>query len=128
MNWLRCCISGLSSTDWGAVWLSAFSGRGVQDDQFPAVSKVVVGSRECRWFEIGSAFATDRVEKSGRVARVWWTVVDGGLLCRRRTEKGREAVVGSGLGCVIVGPAVVRCFWWRVRGMPAQGAGQVRSC
>lgn len=52
-----------------------------------------------------------------------------GLLCRRKTEKGREAVVGSGLGCVIVGPAVVRCFGGgRVRGLPAQGAGQVRSC
>lgn len=95
----------------------------------------VSGGEQSRRRVEGVSMVRDRIGFCDRQSRKVWqscaSLVDGGgwgLLCRRRTEKGREAVVGSGLGCVIVGPAVVRCFWWRVRGMPAQGAGQVRSC
>lgn len=96
VNWLRRWISGLSSSiDWGAAWLSAFFGRGVQDRQFPAVSKVVVvGSRECRWFEIGSAFAVDR----GKVARVWWTLADGGCCADAGRRKGGRRWWGADWG------------------------------
>lgn len=98
-NWLRCWISRLSSSiDWGAVWLSAFFGRGVQDRQYPAVSKVVVGSRGCRWFEIGSALRQTESKSLAKLRRVWWTVVDGGCCADAGRRKGGRRWWGADWG------------------------------
>jgi len=49
------------------------------------------------------------------------------LLCRRRTEKGRKVVVGSGCWCVIVGRAVCAALWGRCVGWPqAQSREQIQ--
>ena len=129
MNWPRCWVVGLSSSiDWGARCVGgdvsdSLRSLGAASRAVSAASKVVVGLSDGRWFEIETAFAADRIEKSGKVARVWWTVVDGCCCADAGRRKGGRRWWGAD-GCVIVGPAVVRCFGGECVGCPPKAQGR----